>query len=315
MKQVKVLVISDKYDFTTDFISVELEKRNVSYLRLNRDEFHTYQIQIDSINFSITISVGELQYLISEGSLISIYYRAPIFLRETFNEAIGIDEQLYREQWMSFVRNLLIFEKVTWVNNPQMTYKAENKILQLKYAKMIGFEIPYTLITNTPPTSLNKKSYIVKSLDTAFFNVDGKEGFVYANVLSKKEIQNSNLQLAPIIIQDYISHKVDIRVTVVGQDVFATSITINEKGVKNDWRKEKDNVVFKNITIPLEIENQCVKLVECLGLKFGAIDLLMTDEQKYYFLEINPTGEWAWLVHTTNQTIPTSIVNLLVAER
>lgn len=310
---VNVLVISDKYDFTTDFVCIELERRGVNYLRLNRDEFHNYKIHIDTTNFDMYVTVGEYEYVVSEKHLKSIYYRSPVFLREIHQTEYSIDEQLYKEQWMSFVRNLLIFEDVIWVNNPEKTYKAENKIVQLKYAKKIGFNIPYTIITNTTP-ELQKEKYVVKSLDTAFFRIDGKEGFVYSNIIGKEKLQKANLDWAPVIIQDYIYPKIDIRVTVVGNDVFATNITIKGRGIDIDWRKVKDDVEFKTVSLPIDVKNKCIKLVKALGLKFGAIDLLKTEEGDYIFLEINPTGEWAWLVHTTGQPIPQSIADALVLQ-
>jgi hypothetical protein len=311
---VKVLVISDIYDFTTDFVCLELEKRHVNYLRLNRDEFHTYKIQLDTSNFEITVKLGNCKYNISNENLKSIYYRAPIFLREINQTEKSIEEQLYSEQWMSFVKNLLIFKDAIWLNNPEKTYKAENKIVQLQYAKSIGFNIPYTIVTNGSP-ELENERYVVKSLDTAFFNIKGKEGFVYSNILQKEEIQNANLEWAPVVIQEYIYPKTDIRVTVVGNDVFATSITSKGKGVEIDWRIVKDDVDFTTISLPIHIKEKCSQLVKELGLNFGAIDLLKTEENDYLFLEINPTGEWAWLVHTTGQLIPQSIADMLVSKK
>lgn len=313
MKLVNVLVVSDKYDFTTDFVCIELEKRRVNYLRLNRDEFHTYKIYLDTKNFDIIVAKNKSQYVISNNELRSIYYRAPIFLREMNQYEHSIEEQLYNEQWMSFVRNLLIFEEAVWLNNPEKTYKAENKILQLKHAIKVGFNIPYTIVTNEEQ-ELPDDKYVVKSLDTAFFNIKGKEGFVYSNIFSNEEIRNSSLELAPVTIQEYINPKIDIRVTVVGKDVFATSITNEGKGVDIDWRMVKDDVIFTTVSLPTDIKNKCIKLVEILGLKFGAIDLLMTDKDEYIFLEINPTGEWAWLVHTTGQSIAQSITDMLVSK-
>ena len=35
--------------------------------------------------------------------------------------------------------------------------------------------------------------------------------------------------------------------------------------------------------------------MKSLRLNFGAIDLIKQDN-KYFFIEINPTGEWGWLV-------------------
>jgi glutathione synthase/RimK-type ligase-like ATP-grasp enzyme len=259
------------------------------------------------------ITVGETEYLVSEKYLKSIYFRAPIFLRELPQTENNLENVLYKEQWMSFIRNLLIFENVLWANNPEKTYKAENKIVQLKYAKKIGFSIPNSTITNYTPELHNEK-YIIKSLDTAFFNIDGNEGFIYSNIIDKKELQKANLQWAPVIIQDYIYPKTDIRVTVVGNEVFATDITINGKGLDIDWRKAKDDVKFNTINLPNVVKNNCIEIVKQLGLKFGAIDLLKTDKNDYVFLEINPTGEWAWLVHTTGQPIPQSFAKMLVMQ-
>src|SRR5699024_7341724 len=193
------------------------------------------------------------------------------------------------------------------------TYKAENKIVQLKYAKKIGFSIPKTIVTNFSPELHNKK-YIVKSLDTAFFDIDGEEGFIYSNIIDKNELQKANLQWVPVTIQEYIYPKIDIRVTVVHNEVFATDITIKGNGIDVDWRKAKDEVEFKTIKLPKEVENNCVELVRRLWLKFGAIDLLKTVNNDYVFLEINPTGGWAWLVHTTDLPIPQSIAKMLVKQ-
>lgn len=308
---VDVLLISDKYDFTTDFVCIELERKETNYLRLNRDEFHNYKIQINSSYFEMLVTVGENEYLVSEKHLKSIYFRAPIFLRELPHTEKSLENILYKEQWMSFIRNLLIFENILWANNPEKTYKAENKIVQLKYAKNIGFTIPNTIFANYAPKLQNEK-YIIKSLDTAFFNIDENEGFVYSNIVDKKELQEANLKWAPITIQDYVSPKTDIRVTVVGNEVFATDITINGKGVDGDWRIVKDDVKFNSVTLPTAVKNNCIELVKQLGLNFGAIDLLKTDKNDYIFLEINPTGEWAWLVHTASQPIPKSFANMLV---
>ena len=39
----------------------------------------------------------------------------------------------------------------------------------------------------------------------------------------------------------------------------------------------------------------CHVLVDRLGLRYGAIDLVHTTDGRYCFLEINPNGEWLWL--------------------
>ncbi|MNL66725.1 hypothetical protein D3C87_1912350 [compost metagenome] len=48
-----------------------------------------------------------------------------------------------------------------------------------------------------------------------------------------------------------------------------------------------------------------------LGLKFGAIDLIQDEYDNFYFLEINPNGQWVWIESDTGLTISDSIINFL----
>lgn len=47
-----------------------------------------------------------------------------------------------------------------------------------------------------------------------------------------------------------------------------------------------------------------------LNLNFGGIDLALVDG-KYYFIEVNPTGEWGWLEIKTGMNISETIKNAL----
>ena len=50
-----------------------------------------------------------------------------------------------------------------------------------------------------------------------------------------------------------------------------------------------------------------------LNLSFGGVDLAFS-KGKYYFIEVNPTGEWGWLVKTTGYEIDKEIVNWLTGQ-
>jgi glutathione synthase/RimK-type ligase-like ATP-grasp enzyme len=89
--------------------------------------------------------------------------------------------------------------------------------------------------------------------------------------------------------------KTDVRVTVIGSEVFAVSILQDGKPIQGDWRLQKSGACFVPIALPEKVKENCLELLNTLGLRYGAIDLAI-EKEKYYFLEINPTGEWAWLV-------------------
>jgi hypothetical protein len=76
------------------------------------------------------------------------------------------------------------------MNNPIATFKAENKLLQLKYARRVGFNCPDSIAVNTCPNNLqDEDEYIVKSIDSTILRIDEREAFVYANRLKGHEIK------------------------------------------------------------------------------------------------------------------------------
>lgn len=311
IEDIEILIISSTFDFTTDYICVELKKRNKKYLRINRDEFVNYDIHFNLNRLELGVQIEENKYILNETSLKAIYYRAPIYLRDIYQPNLEMAEQLYRTQWTAFIRNLSIFENLIWVNNPVATFKAENKLLQLKYASELGFLYPKTLVSNTNNLNLDpKRIYIVKSLDTALLKTEDKEAFVYSTKVKGYEILEANLKISPVVIQDYISPKIDVRVTVIGNKVYAAKIVQNNEGIDGDWRLQKNNLSYIPINLPDDIKNKCIELVKKLDLAFGGIDLIKSGED-YYFIEINPTGEWAWLVDTAGFNIYEGICDYL----
>jgi len=312
VNKVEVLIISNKFDFTTDYVAYALQKLQASYLRINRDEFSCYSIKLFPENEELYIALGMERFFISSETLKAVYYRAPTFIR-VLQLPKEPEEQLYKFQWASFIRNLIIFENALWINHPVATYMSENKLYQLKVARQIGFKIPHTVISNDSDLcNINKKAkYAIKTIDPGLLKIKNKEAFIYTNIVNGSNLLENNLRLAPVVIQEYLCPKLDIRVTIVGNKVWAVKILKQGESIKGDWRRiKKDKLEYTPINLPDNIIQLCVKLVKRLGLNFGAIDLAFCNGE-YYFLEINPTGEWAWLVNSANFNIHEAIAHLL----
>lgn len=218
---------------------------------------------------------------------------------------------------MAFYRGLMIFDKCVWMNHPQATYLAESKPYQLYLAKKIGFRIPQTLITNTDILLSDyfgcNKTIIAKGIDTVLLQMKKHRAFVYANVVKISELTRAKLAIAPVMFQKYLKKKIDIRVTIVNRNIFAVQITRMGKGIQEDWRLAKDSVEYLPITLPAAISKMCTELIKQMGLSFGAIDLVKVDG-KYYFLEVNPTGEWGWLVNKARLPIDSAIADFLTGQ-
>lgn len=309
MNDVEVLIISNKFDFTTDYVCIELEKRKVKYLRLNRDSFRSCKIEFNINLGELLINVNKKKYIINK-KLRSVYYRAPTYFRETFANKLSAENQLYNSQWMSFIRNLTFFEDAKWMNNPIETYKAENKLLQLKYAREVGLRIPNTLVTNNNSFKFDNPTVATKSLDTALFKINDKEAFFYTNIMAVEGIKLYDIGLFPVVIQDNLDPKVDYRVTIAGNKIYSAVILEHGKGISGDWRRRKNTLEFIDYELPDRIKEKCLMLLKRLRLSFGGIDLVEHDND-FFFIEVNPTGEWAWLVDSANQKIYEGICDFL----
>src|SRR5690554_1260393 len=311
---VDYLIVSSLYDFSTDLVVQELEKRKSRYVRLNRENFESYRLTLDVNDASLEVKMSGASYRIT-ADLKAVYYRQPVFLRNTPGETLSIDEQLSRSQWMGFLRSLAIFDDARWMNPLDATYRAETKAYQLLTASKLGFKIPMTLIGNDFVRLKEiERKIIIKSLDTVLLRDSNDCLFAYSTVESSSELTDENVSTVPLTVQEYVTPKIDVRVTVIGGKLTAVKITSFGQGIAEDWRLTSRNAVeYTEIKLPQYIEHQCVKLLEALDLNFGAIDLIESNGN-YYFIEINPTGEWGWLV-SDDRRFDVEIATWLVDEK
>jgi len=95
-------------------------------------------------------------------------------------------------------------------------------------------------------------------------------------------------------MQEMVPNKADIRVTLVGEEVFSASI-IKEDTSTVDWRRPEGKKVYESHTLPQALSESLLLLNRRMGLIYSAIDLILTPDEEYVFLEVNPVGEWLWL--------------------
>ena len=309
----EILIISNPHDYSTDHVVYQLEKSNAKYIRLNRTQFREYELTLNPLNNTIYGKTNAYEFEISENTLKSVYYRAPIYLRTHIRKELSIEDKISRDQWISFLRSLMIFNNVLWINHPQSTFLAENKPYQLKIANEIGFNVPKTIVSNKLPYEKFSEKLAIKTLEPAIFDMENKQTFIYTNIYDYDDLKEYDFSLAPIIIQKAIIPKIDIRVTVIGKHIYPVAIKYGDEGINEDWRTRKEDLHYELIKLPKKKKKKCLELLDKLDLNFGCIDLAKQGND-YYFIEINPTGEWDWLMYNLKLDIDIQIAGALVNE-
>lgn len=308
-----VLILSSLYDFSTDLIALRLREMQIPFLRLNREQISEYRICMDPIGQSLTVRGFDLNMVIGP-DLRSIFFRQPVFLRNTPGTALTPEQQLERSQWAAFLRSLSIFDGVSWMNFPQATYLAECKPYQLLVAHRCGLRVPRSIVGNDAQAiaSAFRMGMVIKSLDTVLLREDNDCLFTYTTITDSNDLTDETVRQVPMLAQELLSHKTDIRVTVAGDRLFTVKILCDGKGVDGDWRIiPKQRLSYETIELPPEISRACYAITRQLELQFAAIDLVETPAG-FVFIEVNPTGEWGWISGPSRQ-IDMAIANWLSA--
>ncbi|OYD42266.1 hypothetical protein [Sphingobacterium cellulitidis] len=301
-----ILIITHKLDFTADFIINKLNERGIPYKRFNCEEILENPVTFELCqDFRFNI-LGETNYS-------SVWFRR-IKLPDIDLSPISYKNYILSEI-DSFLHNIFSVLSCKWISEPYNVYKAENKILQLKTAQMIGFKIPITVVTTDKEKVSNffQKcgKTIIKPISRTRIDNKNVPEFIFTNRIDKDHRSIfQNYDLTPCIFQEEIGKDLELRVTVVGDNIFAAQIkSQDDDETKIDWRRKK--MKFTKFELPNEISNKCLELVHRLNLNFGAIDLILSPNGEYTFLEINPNGQWVWIENDTGLKISDALINLL----
>lgn len=315
-----IILLTNKFDISVDYVVKYLRKSNKSFLRVNSEDLINQEVQVTIPNFSIKIKNNSTNSELSQ-DISGVLFRRPgkpfEFAKKT-DRPSKVVITFVENQWHAFLESICSIDNVLWINDPLKNHCAENKILQLKHAVMLGFNIPKTCITSSKERALAfaetcGNQIIAKALYSPLIEYPRRDFFIFTTKIdSLEEFPKSEFNLAPIIFQEAITDKVDYRVTIVGTSCFAAKIESPDSSfIPLDWRLAQKRLRYIPVTLPSEVEKKCFKLVKDLGLVFGAIDLIESNGQ-FYFLEINPNGEWGWLQKEANFPIAETLANLLV---
>jgi len=81
-----------------------------------------------------------------------------------------------------------------------------------------------------------------------------------------------------------------------------------------DWRYES-TASWERPSLPAAIHSQLAQLMQRLGLRQGAIDMIVQLDGEYVFLEVNPHGEWGTLEQELGLPIGSALAAALTGKK
>lgn len=198
-----------------------------------------------------------------------------------------------------------------WVNPRSADESAHRKPFQWEVAKRVGMNLPRTLVTNKPEAarSFIEQVGVRKTVFKAF--LASIEEWRETRLIEMSDLARlDSVRYAPVIFQEYIDG-VDLRITVVGERLYAAEVDARRTSYPYDMRMVIGEADIKPIDLPRAMCNLILRFMSKLGLVYGAIDMRRTVDGRFIFLEVNPAGQWLFVEQRTGLPISKAMADLL----
>lgn len=275
----ELLILTNSYDATTDVLLDRLREESV--FRLNFDQITKYSLRFNRYGFDISDPTGRTM---SSETIRKAYWRKPF---NAENEEAEIRTK-YVDAEMRYVLtemvNLLWSEQKLVLVEP-FAERRTGKLLQLRHAQGL-FAIPeYEVVLNEEPCT---SAAVVKSLSNEL---------VSDRVLYTTKVRTDDLDLRyPWFVEQYIAASHDVTVVFVREQLFAFSLERDFLKNTIDWRQcISPEQKWTRHSLPSCVSTAIIAYMKALKLDYSRFDFLLDDQQRYWFCEVNPNGQFAWL--------------------
>lgn len=321
-----IFIISINGENSTNSVINWLIYNNVSFYRINFDDFFSRKIDI-----SITPSDRECILKINNTKFSqtdidnSVIWCRKLASFQRVNHTESLKSKLdsiyshIEREYSKFCDSLLhVFSESQWLCNHNAKYL--NKYYALQCALKNGLDIPDTILTNNKNDliNFNKVKLSTKCIgDGLSISIkDNDIRLLSTTLLTNEDIIILPEHFMPSMTQKYIEKFIELRIMYINKKTFTTALFSQEnESTKIDFRiitKGEKHCRMVPYTLPKVVEEKIINLMSDLDLNTGSIDMILGSDGKYYFLEVNPAGQYSWVSNNCNYNIDEYIAKTLI---
>lgn len=210
--------------------------------------------------------------------------------------------------------------KNKFLTTAEQTYS--NKLEALKIARNVGLNVPFYFLTNNKADLCEffkqqpSKKLIVKDYVGSFAIIlSNKLYTVFTEIFDERLLRKIPNAFYLSFFQEYIEKEYEIRSFYLNGDIYSMAIFSQKNArTKVDFRRydflnPNRNVPYK---LPKHIETKIRRFMKESNLTTGSIDILKGIDNKFYFLEVNPIGQFGMVSIPCNYHLEKIISNYLV---
>ena len=297
-----ILIISNSsHESTTDYVIDWLISSSTPFIRLNSEDVIEKKIATKICVHSNSITIANQTINLDDINVVW-YRRWYNYDNVTISPKNGHERKLLQELYneADAILNYLGFalEKSKWLNHP-FSNQLHNKLNALRQAHLLGISIPDTLLTNKKEVLVdfykkNKNKIITKPIGDprAFFDKEMNVYKAYTEPLTKEFIDGLNDDFFVSLFQSTIKAEYEVRTFYLDGEFFSTAIlNSSETDIKLSVRRD-EKIKMISYNLPIDLKSKLDKLMKKLDLNSGSIDMLKTEEGEFFFIEVNPVGQF-----------------------
>ncbi|NJQ14121.1 ATP-grasp ribosomal peptide maturase [Streptomyces bohaiensis] len=307
-----VLVATEVDDLTADMVIAELNRRSVPVTRFNPADIGAALVVSVRFGERPAPVSGQLRTpsrAVDLARVRSVYWRRPVW--PAFGH-LGADDARFAAAQVRYGLGgaLYALDGPLWVNHPLRNAAADYKPHQLAVAGRLGLAVPPTLVTNDPQaarTFIDRHHRVIfKTLRWTPYRRDGAPVTCWVQPVTAAEVDES-VAVVPHLFQAAVDKVADLRVLVVGDEVFAVRI---DSGML-DWRMDYSALSYRVVELPAGVVSALLAYLAHFRLVSGSFDMAVDRAGDLWWLELNPNGQWGWLEESTGLPMSSAVAELL----
>lgn len=322
-----VLIFSASEDASTSVVLDWIHYLGGQFIRIN-------DTHLEELRFSLELNAQDDSLrLVYENESVNIEAITSIWYRRHtgYEPQINIPSEIKSKQGLGSYCNkehiafrnalyrALYRENKKWLNYPAFIYV--DKIHVLNVAKRQGLNVPPSLLTNIKEEVIQfcerHGSVIIKPASEvySFFYKDAFYAMYTSKFCIDDFIKHTPDNFFPVYLQENISKFVEIRTFYLETQCFSMAIfSQKQPETETDFRAGffRGTARATPFALPVEMEQKITCLMEALNLNSGSIDMILTPEGDYYFLEVNPVGQFGMVSYPCNYFLEKRIAEFLM---
>jgi ATP-GRASP peptide maturase of grasp-with-spasm system len=312
-----IIIFSESLDNTTSLVMKWMFHYGERCIRINQDDENIQIIKISRTSISLSSSFGVMNICAEDFVWFRRVSLGTYYISSKDSESLKRFQVEEKDRIYEVIIEWIL-DHCRYRCNPHFFSVCKPHVLTV--AEQIGIKIPEWTISNSISEIKKFVSFhdaiAIKPLEGLMSEpIDGKIVKTYTKMFYPQDLDGLQDPPISLFVQKYIHKKYELRIFFFERRFFSAAIfSQKDSRTQIDFRKYNDKKPNRRLpfNLPVEYQKKMLALSKKLHLDSGSIDVVVDNDDNWYFLEVNPIGQFGMISSPCNYNIEQYIANKLI---